>query len=92
VSAPAPTRKHLGRAIRRRRNALKLSIEDLADISNMHSTYLSGIERGLRNPSWQKLMDLAASLGTPLSTIILDSENEAKGAQPAASEPASPEP
>jgi transcriptional regulator with XRE-family HTH domain len=90
VSAPPPTRKHLGRAIRRKRLALELTIEDLADVSKMHHTYLSGIERGLRNPTWQKLQDLATGLGTPLSAIVLEAENEAKLAQTAATSESAP--
>lgn len=60
-----------------------MTIEGLAGVAEMHGTYLSGIERGHRNPSWQKLVNLATVLETPLSAIILDAENEAKLAQTA---------
>lgn len=64
----------LGRTIRRLRGARDLTIEGLALDAGMHPTYLSGIERGRRNPTWNKLADLAEALEVPVSTIILDAE------------------
>ncbi|MGA2165208.1 MAG: helix-turn-helix transcriptional regulator [Solirubrobacteraceae bacterium] len=58
-----PTNKDLGRAIGRLRRARRLSLESLAGDSHMHPTYLSAIERGLRNPTWVKVCDLAQALG-----------------------------
>jgi transcriptional regulator with XRE-family HTH domain len=40
----------------------------------MHPTFLSAIERGQANPSWDKLAILAAALDTPLSGIVRDAE------------------
>lgn len=64
----------LGRTIRRLRGERALTIEGLALDAGMHPTYLSGIERGRRNPTWNKLADLAEALEVPVSTIILDAE------------------
>ena len=50
-----PTNPALGVAIRLLRHARDLTIEDLAHDADMHPTYLSGIERGRRNPTWNKL-------------------------------------
>lgn len=44
----------------------------------MHPTYLSGIERGVRNPTWSKLTDLAGGLGVGLGEIVKDAEVEAQ--------------
>ena len=55
----------LARAVRRLRKAHGLKIEALAFAADMHPTYLSGIERGLRNPTWAKLCGLADALGVP---------------------------
>ncbi len=55
-----------------------MTIEGLADSAGMHKTHLSKIERGQGNPSWDKLMDLANTLKIPLSSIVLDAENDAK--------------
>jgi transcriptional regulator with XRE-family HTH domain len=40
----------------------------------MHPTYLSGIERGKRNPTWGKLCALADALGVPTATIAHEIE------------------
>ncbi len=77
MPVPTPTREQLGRVVRRRRHARKTTIEDLAHEAHMHHTYLSGIERGRRNPSWEKLLNLAIAFETPLSAIIKEVEDEA---------------
>lgn len=56
------TRAALGTAVRELRTERGLSQEALADAAQVHVTYLSGIERGLRNPSLDKLNALAAAL------------------------------
>lgn len=50
-----PTSAQIGAAIRQLRVQRGLTIEGLANAAEMHSTYLSGIERGWGNPSWEKL-------------------------------------
>jgi transcriptional regulator with XRE-family HTH domain len=67
----------LGQAIRRLRRAHRVTIEDLAATAGMHPTYLSGIERGLRNPTWSKLCGLADALDVPISTLAGEAEQEA---------------
>lgn len=42
----------------------------------MHYTYLSGIERGRRNPSLEKLANLADVLQAPLSKILKEAEDD----------------
>lgn len=78
VSSSPPTNPELGRAIRRLRRARNLTIEGLAHASDMHPTYLSGIERGRRNPTWSKLTSLADGLEIPVVKIVEDAEAEAK--------------
>jgi transcriptional regulator with XRE-family HTH domain len=67
----------LGRAVRRLRRDRCLSIEALAFAAEMHPTYLSSIERGLRNPTWIKVSDLAWALRVPVSVLALAAEGEA---------------
>ena len=74
--ARAPTNPALGRAIRRLRKSRKLSIEALAHDADIHPTYLSGIERGVRNPTWAKLCALADALGIPISTVAGEAEHD----------------
>lgn len=67
--------KALGEAIRTRRGEIDgLSQEGLADLAGMHRTYVSEIERGLRNPSFRNLFKLATALEIPLSELVAQAE------------------
>ncbi len=69
--------KALGEAIRMRRGEIDgLSQEGLADLAGMHRTYVSEIERGLRNPSFRNLFKLAAALDIPLSDLVAQAESK----------------
>ena len=67
----------LGRAVRRLRRARHLTIEDLAATAGMHATYLSGIERGVRNPTWSKISELAAALDLSVADLAGEADEEA---------------
>ena len=69
-----PTGAELGKAIRVLRRQRHMTIEDLAYSADIHPTYLSGIERGIRNPTWNKLTSLAYALETPVSNLARDAE------------------
>jgi transcriptional regulator with XRE-family HTH domain len=72
--------KALGEAIRTRRGEIDgLSQEGLADLAGMHRTYVSEIERGLRNPSFRNLFKLATALEVPLSELVAQAERKAGG-------------
>lgn len=60
----------LGKRVRDRRQALGLSQEELAERANIHWTYVSGIERGKRNPSLSSLAHLATALDLRLEDLI----------------------
>jgi transcriptional regulator with XRE-family HTH domain len=76
-----PTNTDLGRAIRRLRREQRLTIETLALDAGLHPTYLSGIERGIRNPTWDKIGSLARTLDMPVSALVLTAEQEAEVAR-----------
>jgi transcriptional regulator with XRE-family HTH domain len=78
VNTPVPSNADLGRAVRRLRRARRLTIDDLAHLADMHPTYLSGIERGIRNPTWSKLIALAQALEHSISEIVHEAEIEAQ--------------
>jgi transcriptional regulator with XRE-family HTH domain len=59
----------LGLNVRTRREARALTQEKLAERASLDATYLSGIERGLRNPGIKNVAKLAKALG--LSTAEL---------------------
>jgi transcriptional regulator with XRE-family HTH domain len=65
-----------GRALRRRRERLEVSQEALALTSEIHRTYISELERGLKNPSLSTIDRLAAALRTKASALIADAEAE----------------
>ena len=63
-----------GDVIRRRRRAAKISQEELARRAELHRTYISLLERGLRNPSLTVLDQLASGLGTDMNPLIRELE------------------
>jgi transcriptional regulator with XRE-family HTH domain len=60
----------LGRAIRKLRRERELTIEGLAFAAGIHPTYVSSIERGLRNPSWMVLCSLAGALEITVVDLV----------------------
>lgn len=65
----------LGQAIRAKRTEIKLSQEALADIADIHRTYIGSVERGERNISIQNLVRIANALNVKTSFLIADAEN-----------------
>jgi transcriptional regulator with XRE-family HTH domain len=59
-----------GGNLRAIRESQKFSQEQLADLANMHRTYLSGIERGIRNPSLHNILRLARALNLDFSDLL----------------------
>lgn len=51
------------------RSKKKLTQEQLSERSGLDPSYISGIERGMRNPSFLSLARLAAGLEIPVSEI-----------------------
>jgi DNA-binding XRE family transcriptional regulator len=66
----ADIRDRFGLAVKRRREELGLTQEDLADRAAIHRTYLSDIERGTRNVSLINVASLAAALRWPISKLF----------------------
>ncbi|NLT06630.1 MAG: helix-turn-helix transcriptional regulator [Solirubrobacterales bacterium] len=59
----------LGKAIKAIRTQHGLTQEDLASKAGLHPTYISDIERGARNPSWDVIARLAEGIGVPAARI-----------------------
>jgi transcriptional regulator with XRE-family HTH domain len=63
-------RSRVGTNVKRLREARGLSQEELAFDAEMHRTYVSGIERGKRNPTVTVVERLAAALGAKASELL----------------------
>lgn len=64
----------VGQNLKRYREEAGLSQEALALECDLHRTYVSGVERGVRNPTVVVLEKLAGPLGVPPSKL-LEEEN-----------------
>lgn len=65
-----------GDAVRDARVNHGYSQEELADLCGMHRTYISDIERGLRNVSLENIEKISAALDIPLSVLFEQIETE----------------
>jgi transcriptional regulator with XRE-family HTH domain len=77
-SSGSPSAAQLGAVVRRLRAARGLTLESLAGAAHIHTTYLSGIERGRRNPSWRVVGSVAAALGVEVSKLAKLAEEESE--------------
>lgn len=62
--------RRFGETVRELRQKLGISQEDLADRAGLHRTYISLLERGLRNPSLTVISQVAAALKTAASQLV----------------------
>jgi transcriptional regulator with XRE-family HTH domain len=63
-------RRRVGRNLADLRKQQGLSQEGLADECGLHRTYVSGVERGIRNPTVVVLEKIATALGVPASRLL----------------------
>ena len=71
-------REKFGKVLRDLRIESKLSQEKLAELSGLDRTYISLLERGLRQPTITTIFDLSTALNIPASTIIKAVEDSLK--------------
>jgi transcriptional regulator with XRE-family HTH domain len=64
--------KTMGNKVRCLRIGLSMSQEKLAEISCLHPTYISGIERGLRNPTILSARRISKALNCKISDLCDD--------------------
>ncbi len=67
-----------GRAVRRVREARGLSQENLGFEAEIDRTYVSGVERGVRNPTVRTILRLARALGTSPSSLMRRAERQSR--------------
>jgi len=70
VARTTNPQKILGQAIRARRLKMGMTQEQLAEKSDLHWTYISGIERGVRNVSIGNLFHIARALGVRVKHLV----------------------
>ncbi len=63
-------KKGFGAEVRRRRNDLGWSQEELGGRAELHRTYVSDVETGKRNPSLESIQRLAQALGASIGTVF----------------------
>ena len=63
-------RKQLGARVRALREARDWSQEELAERAGLHRTYVSAVERGVRNPTVTVMARMAAALGVSLAVLV----------------------
>ena len=62
--------KNFGEAVRRKRKSINMSQEELAYKAGVHRTYMSFIERGLRNPSLLIIFKISRVLKIKLPVLF----------------------
>lgn len=63
-------RQRIGLNLQALRRAKGLTQEELASRAKIHQTYLSGVERGLRNPSAMVMQRIAVGLGSDIEDLV----------------------
>lgn len=70
-----------GAAVRRHRELLRLSQEELAARAGIDRTYISGVERSVRNPTLEVMQRIARALGSDLDVIFATAREIAVAAE-----------
>ena len=65
-----------GREIARLRNRIGLSQEELGFRAEVHRTYISQLERGLKSPTLNVILKLSHALKAPISKLLATVERE----------------
>jgi transcriptional regulator with XRE-family HTH domain len=65
-----------GRNVRKFRELKGWSQEELADRSGLHRTYISGIERGVRNPTIEIVGEIASAFNVAPLHLLEDEEQK----------------
>ena len=71
-------RKRVGINLKRLRLDRGLSQEELAFEAGVHRTYISGVERGVRNPTVLVLEEIAGALKVPTAELLEETPRRKK--------------
>jgi len=72
IFAKVDIEKNFGLAVRKWREKLRLSQEELSKRASLHRTYICDVERGARNVSLKNVQKIVDALGIPLMTLFAD--------------------
>jgi transcriptional regulator with XRE-family HTH domain len=75
VQDSSPDNAEIGERVRTRRQEMGLSLRDLAEKTELSATFLSGLERGLVNPTLSSMRRLANALEVPIHRLLMDTSN-----------------
>lgn len=64
--------KRFGLTVRSKRVAIGLTQERLAELSKLHPTYISMVERGVRNPTLEASAQIAKALQIGLPQLLAE--------------------
>ncbi|MDE1480420.1 helix-turn-helix transcriptional regulator [Xenorhabdus bovienii] len=62
--------KSFGLRVKKIRTEKKISQEDLAELSGLHRTYISSLERGVRNPTLTTLISVSKGLNIEINELL----------------------
>lgn len=72
MSKKKSARQIFGINLRRHREELRLSQEDLAEKAELHRTYIGSVERGERNVSIDNMERLASAVGLTIPDLLVE--------------------
>jgi transcriptional regulator with XRE-family HTH domain len=67
---PLTAERRFGRELRRVREEKGISQEELGFRAELHRTYVSQLERGLKSPSLRTLLRIGTALSYPASKLV----------------------
>ena len=82
MATRSPAHLAFGQALRDARNARGLSQAELGSACGLHRTYVGGIERGERNPSYTNILRLSAALEVSGSELLAEAERLSQAKRP----------
>jgi DNA-binding XRE family transcriptional regulator len=86
---PEMTKMLLAANLRRLRKQRGISVEQLAADAGLHSTEVTRLERGLREPRLRTVMEVAKALGVPVQDLIASADVQERKDAPVDSPPES---
>ena len=70
MSRKRNVRQIFGQNLRRKRETLGISQEDLGEKAGLHRTYIGSVERGERNVSIDNMERLAVAVGSTIEQLL----------------------